>query len=94
MVLITGGAGFIGSNLVHYWMRTTNDIVINVDNLTYAGNPQNLDEISEDPRYVFLRTDICLGNIQLVASPEVQEFLQQQVSAQKAEPKKWWEFWK
>jgi dTDP-glucose 4,6-dehydratase len=65
MVLITGGAGFVGSNLVHYWMRTTNDIVMNVDNLTYAGNIQNLAEIANDPRYIFLRTDI--GDIQTIS---------------------------
>jgi dTDP-glucose 4,6-dehydratase len=64
MVLITGGAGFIGSNLVHYWMHMTNNAVINVDNLTYAGNLQNLAEIAGDPRYIFLRTDI--GNIQTI----------------------------
>jgi dTDP-glucose 4,6-dehydratase len=65
MVLITGGAGFIGSNLVHYWMHATNDIVINVDSLTYAGNLQNLAEVAGDPRYIFLRTDI--GNIQTIS---------------------------
>ena len=61
MVLITGGAGFIGSNLIHYWTSTTTETVINVDNLTYAGNLQNLAELAGDPRYVFFRSDI--GNI-------------------------------
>lgn len=65
MVLITGGAGFIGSNLVHYWMRATSDIVINVDALTYAGNLQSLAGVAGDPRYIFLRTDI--GNIQAIS---------------------------
>jgi dTDP-glucose 4,6-dehydratase len=65
MVLITGGAGFIGSNLVQNWMHTTNDIVINVDNLTYAGNVRNLGEIAGDPRYIFLRTDI--GDIETIS---------------------------
>jgi dTDP-glucose 4,6-dehydratase len=58
MVLITGGAGFIGSNLVHYWINATTDAVINVDNLTYAGNLQNLAELAGNPRYMFLRADI------------------------------------
>jgi hypothetical protein len=43
---------------------------------------------------VFLRTDLCLGNVQLVASPEVQEFFEQQASFQKAKQKKWWQIWK
>jgi dTDP-glucose 4,6-dehydratase len=65
MILITGGAGFIGSNLIHHWMHTTSDIVINVDSLTYAGNLQNLAEFTGSPRYVFLRTDI--GNIPAIS---------------------------
>lgn len=58
MVLITGGAGFIGSNLVHYWIDTTQDVAINVDILTYAGNLQNLAAIIGNPRHIFLRADI------------------------------------
>jgi dTDP-glucose 4,6-dehydratase len=65
MVLITGGAGFIGSNLIHHWLHTTSDIVINVDSLTYAGNLQNLAEFAGNPRYVFMRTDI--GNIPAIS---------------------------
>jgi dTDP-glucose 4,6-dehydratase len=65
MVLITGGAGFIGSNLIHYWMGTTADTVINVDSLTYAGNLQNLAEFAGNPRYIFLHTDI--GNSQTIS---------------------------
>src|SRR5215470_1187200 len=64
MVLITGGAGFIGSNLIHYWMNATTDAVINIDNLTYAGNIQNLAELIGNQRYTFLRSDI--GNIQTI----------------------------
>jgi dTDP-glucose 4,6-dehydratase len=64
MVLITGGAGFIGSNLIHYWIGATTETVINVDNLTYAGNLQNLAQLGGDPRYVFFRSDI--GNIQAI----------------------------
>jgi dTDP-glucose 4,6-dehydratase len=65
MILITGGAGFIGSNLIHYWMGSTSDSVINVDALTYAGNLQNLAGLLGKPRYVFLRADI--GNIQVIS---------------------------
>jgi dTDP-glucose 4,6-dehydratase len=65
MVLITGGAGFIGSNLVHYWIETTTDIVINVDELTYAGNLQNLAELTGNTRYAFFRSDI--GNVQAIS---------------------------
>lgn len=65
MVLITGGAGFIGSNLIHYWIGTTSDIVINVDKLTYAGNLQNLSELIGNQRYSFHRADI--GNIKAIS---------------------------
>jgi dTDP-glucose 4,6-dehydratase len=65
MILITGGAGFIGSNLVHYWLETTSDVVINVDKLTYAGNLQNLARIGHEPRHVFVRADI--GDAQAIS---------------------------
>jgi dTDP-glucose 4,6-dehydratase len=58
MVLITGGAGFIGSNLVHYWIETASDLTINVDALTYAGNLQNLAAVMGHPRHAFHRADI------------------------------------
>jgi dTDP-glucose 4,6-dehydratase len=58
MILITGGAGFIGSNLVHYWIDTTEDVAINVDALTYAGNLQNLAAVMGHPRHIFRRADI------------------------------------
>ena len=59
-VLVTGGAGFIGSNFVRYLLRTSNDIeIFNFDKLTYAGNPENLAEIARDPRYHFIRGDIA-----------------------------------
>jgi dTDP-glucose 4,6-dehydratase len=65
MVLITGGAGFIGSNLIHYWISATTDTVINVDSLTYAGNIQNLVELADNHRYIFCRSDI--GSIQTIS---------------------------
>jgi dTDP-glucose 4,6-dehydratase len=59
-LLVTGGAGFIGSSYVRYVLRTRKDIeVLNFDLLTYAGNLRNLDEVAEDPRYRFVRGDIA-----------------------------------
>jgi dTDP-glucose 4,6-dehydratase len=59
-LLVTGGAGFIGSNFVRRVLRTRGDLsVVNFDILTYAGNLENLADISEEPRYQFVRGDIC-----------------------------------
>ena len=58
MVLITGGAGFIGSNLVGYWLDMTADVVVNVDDLTYAGNLGNFARSAGNPRHIFLRANI------------------------------------
>ena len=58
-ILVTGGAGFIGSNFVHYLLENYDDIrVVNLDLLTYAGNLDNLADISEDKRYTFAKGDI------------------------------------
>jgi dTDP-glucose 4,6-dehydratase len=58
--LVTGGAGFIGSNFVHYMLKKYSDIkLINLDKLTYAGNLENLKEIENDKRYTFVQGDIC-----------------------------------
>lgn len=58
-ILVTGGAGFIGSNLIHFLLRTYPDCrIINLDKLTYAGNPDNLKDIEQDPRYQFVLGDI------------------------------------
>lgn len=58
--LVTGGAGFIGSNFILYMLRKYSDIVIvNVDKLTYAGNLENLKSVEADPRYHFVQADIC-----------------------------------
>ena len=57
--LVTGGAGFIGSNFIHYMLRRNQDIhILNVDALTYAGNLENLSEYDQDPRYIFAHVDI------------------------------------
>jgi dTDP-glucose 4,6-dehydratase len=59
-LLITGGAGFIGSNFVHHWLANSpRGTVVVLDALTYAGNIDNLSDIKADPRYVFVRGDIC-----------------------------------
>ncbi|MCH7379919.1 MULTISPECIES: dTDP-glucose 4,6-dehydratase [Acinetobacter] len=58
-ILLTGGAGFIGSAVVRHIIKTTKDTVLNIDKLTYAGNLESLKEIDEDPRYQFQQIDIC-----------------------------------
>jgi dTDP-glucose 4,6-dehydratase len=57
-ILVTGGCGFIGSNFVLDWLAQERAPLINLDALTYAGNPENLASIKGDPRYVFVRGDI------------------------------------
>lgn len=58
-ILVTGGAGFIGSAVIRYIIARTNHHIINVDKLTYAGNLDSLAEISVHPRYAFEQADIC-----------------------------------
>jgi dTDP-glucose 4,6-dehydratase len=59
-LLVTGGAGFIGSNFIRHVLRThADDAVVNFDKLTYAGNLQNLADLAGDPRYTFVHGDIC-----------------------------------
>ncbi|PJE67242.1 dTDP-glucose 4,6-dehydratase [Candidatus Shapirobacteria bacterium CG10_big_fil_rev_8_21_14_0_10_40_9] len=59
-LLVTGGAGFIGSNFIHYWLkRYPGDEIVNLDALTYAGHLENLRDIEGKPNYKFIHGDIC-----------------------------------
>ena len=64
-ILVTGCAGFIGSNFVHSWLSSCNETVVNLDKLTYAGNLANLDALKGDPRHIFMQGHI--GDRALVA---------------------------
>jgi len=63
-ILVTGGAGFIGSNFILQWLAGEPDSVVNLDLLTYAGNPENLAAVADDPKYDFVHGDI--GDRELV----------------------------
>lgn len=58
-ILVTGGAGFIGSNFVLEWLAAGGGPVVNLDKLTYAGNPANLESVARNPAYTFVHGDIC-----------------------------------
>lgn len=59
-ILVTGGAGFIGSNFIHYWLnKYPGDNIINLDALTYAGNLENLRDVEDNKNYKFVKGDIC-----------------------------------
>lgn len=58
-ILVTGGAGFIGANFIHYWLKKyPKDRIINLDKLTYAGNLDNLRTVRDNPSYTFIKADI------------------------------------
>ncbi|KTC81414.1 dTDP-glucose 4,6-dehydratase [Legionella brunensis] len=63
-IIVTGGAGFIGSALIRYLINNSEHVVLNLDKLTYAGNLESLQTVSSHPRYSFAHSDIC--NIQLI----------------------------
>lgn len=65
MIFVTGGAGFIGSNFVLDWLAQSDEPVVNLDKLTYAGNLHNLSSLTDDPRHIFVQGDI--GDTELVA---------------------------
>ena len=58
-ILVTGGAGFIGSNFIHNWLASTDELIVNLDKLTYAGNLSNLTLLKNSPHYVFINNDIA-----------------------------------
>lgn len=58
MILVTGGAGFIGSNFILGWIASTSEAVVNLDTLTYAGNLENLASLKDESRRVFAQDDI------------------------------------
>ncbi|MFH1832574.1 MAG: dTDP-glucose 4,6-dehydratase [Candidatus Levyibacteriota bacterium] len=59
-ILVTGGAGFIGSNFILFWLKNhSGDSIINFDKLTYAGNLESLKEVEKNPKYCFVQGDIC-----------------------------------
>lgn len=63
-LLVTGGAGFIGSNFIHYWLKKyPKDKIVNLDKLTYAGNLSSLKNVESDPNYKFVKGDICNGKL-------------------------------
>ena len=63
-ILVTGGAGFIGSNFIIQWLSNNKELVVNLDKLTYAGNIHNLDTVKKNTHHIFVHGDI--GNTQLV----------------------------
>ena len=73
MILVTGGAGFIGANFVLDWIATTSEPVVNVDKLTYAGNLENLASLQNDKRHVFVQADIGDSEVigQLLAQHQI-----------------------
>src|SRR4030043_1113538 len=74
-ILVTGGCGFIGSNFIRYFLKSyPNDDLINVDKLTYAGNLENLSDLSQPPRSYFIRGDIT-------DAPRMEELIRKGVDA-------------
>ena len=63
MILVTGGAGFIGANFVLDWLAATDEPLVNLDKLTYAGNLENLTSLANDSRHIFVKGDIGDGDL-------------------------------
>lgn len=63
-LLVTGGAGFIGSNFIRYWLeKHPKDHIVNLDKLTYAGHTSSLEDVATNTRYKFMKGDICNGEM-------------------------------
>ena len=63
-MLVTGGMGFIGSNFIRMYLEGDREVeIVNLDKLTYAGNPENLRDLEKDPRYSFIKGDICDADV-------------------------------
>lgn len=59
MIFVTGGAGFIGSNFIAQWLESEKEEIVNIDNLTYSGNLENLKSVEKNPLYKFFQVDVC-----------------------------------
>lgn len=71
-LIVTGGAGFIGSNFIRHMLASHKDVsVMNVDKLTYAGNPDNLRDVENDKRYRFIKADICDASLMTTIARDV-----------------------
>jgi dTDP-glucose 4,6-dehydratase len=71
-LLVTGGAGFIGANFIHYWLKVhPADEIVNLDKLTYAGNLENLQSVVKNPHYTFIKGDICDSKVVAQAMAKV-----------------------
>ena len=81
-IMITGGAGFIGSALIRFLINDTQNTVINIDKLTYAGNLESLKPISHDSRYHFVQADICNAEIMAHIFAEFQPDLVMHLAAE------------
>ncbi|MBN2097260.1 MAG: GDP-mannose 4,6-dehydratase, partial [Candidatus Omnitrophica bacterium] len=75
-ILVTGGAGFIGSNFIRYMLNKHSDYqIVSLDKLTYAGNKENLRDMQDNPRYKFVQGDICDAKLVNKVAEECDEII-------------------